>query len=1138
MRSLIVISILFFSSIALGQDRYDNLRSKKLKVTDTIVIDSVSINSKDFRIFTKEEQLIPPDAYHINFKTAELLLPKTIQSTTDTILVHYYRYPDFLTKSYFEFDKNLIIEDTRALQTLQQLSSETKSEAYKPFDGLSTSGSISRGFTVGNKQNSVLDSELDLQITGKISEHVSLRASIQDANVPLQENGFSQNLDEFDQIFMELYGKNWTIRAGDVQLENTRSHFASFTKKVQGIVSKVTLDQDHVKTDIFASGALVRGVFNESKFTAQEGNQGPYKLAGANGELFILIISGSEKVYVNGILLERGENEDYTMDYNAGELRFNPTYPITSDMRITVQYQVSERNFSRIIAYGGGAYTSEKLTLSAHIYSENDAKNQPLQQNLGDEQKSILSTAGDNTAAMVAPSAVPDTFEENKILYTKTVINGAEAFVFTDDPNATNVFNVKFTQVGNNLGNYILINPNAINRIFEYVAPIAGIQQGNFAPIIQLVAPQKLQTAVLQGLYTPSEKTSIDFEFAASKNDLNLFSAIDDQNNDGLAGRLYAQQQLFKNSGNWSMDATGSLDYIQERYRSPERIYTIEFERDWNIENPLGDQYYTSTGLVLSHPKKGHVRYQFEHLNYTTNYRGSKHQLHSSWNLPNIGIILNGSALKSNGQLLNTAFFRLQSGIIYRFPKQWVGAKLGMEDNRQIDKNTTQLHTNSHRFSTHEIYTGIGDSTRVFSEIGYRYRINDSVHTGNLQKVSTSNTYFLKSRILNTDKAQLSVFVNYRKLKNSTMEQDDENSLNSRILYNQSFFSKKINWNTVYETNSGSLAQQEFTYVQVDPGDGTYTWNDYNANGIQELEEFELAQFQDLATYLRLLLPNQVFIKTHQNKFSQLITLNPLSWAVSPQKNQRWLSHFYNQTSYLIDRKIRKQGNTFELNPFEKGENELALNQNFRNTLFFNRAKQHYSTSYTYLSTISKNLLVTGLQERSARNHQVNFAHKFLERWIFQLQSELNTTESRAENFEARNFLIEGHQIEPELSYLLSDRTRFSICYLLNAQENVSNAMETLAQQKIGASFSYANSQKIALNAEFNAFINDFEGNAFSPVGYQLLNGLQPGTNYTWSLLAQKKLTKYLDLNLTYQGRKSETSAIVNTGTIQLRAYF
>ena len=52
------------------------------------------------------------------------------------------------------------------------------------------------------------------------------------------------------------------------------------------------------------------------------------------------------------------------------------------------------------------------------------------------------------------------------------------------------------------------------------------------------------------------------------------------------------------------------------------------------------------------------------------------------------------------------------------------------------------------------------------------------------------------------------------------------------------------------------------------------------------------------------------------------------------------------------------------------------------------------------------------------------------------------------------------------------------------------------------------------------------------------MEGLQVGSNYTWSFTAQKKLTKFLDLNLSYFGRKSENSNSIHNGTIQLRAIF
>ncbi len=79
-------------------------------------------------------------------------------------------------------------------------------------------------------------------------------------------------------------------------------------------------------------------------------------------------------------------------------------------MRITVDYQFSERNYSRFVAYGGGNYKSEKFKIGASVYSENDAKNQPLQQNLSTEQAQILANAGDDRSQMVAPSEVAEAF--------------------------------------------------------------------------------------------------------------------------------------------------------------------------------------------------------------------------------------------------------------------------------------------------------------------------------------------------------------------------------------------------------------------------------------------------------------------------------------------------------------------------------------------------------------------------------------------------------------------------------------------------------------------------------------------------------------------------------------------------------
>ena len=1130
---------LFMSSLVLAQQVPDaNLRTKRLVVSDSIQIDSVSINPSFFEVRFTNGNVLDSTQYQIDYGRSVFRFRESVAPIADTLIFKYRVYPKYLTQKYFLYDRDRIVKSTGALSTVQQLNQERNLRDFTPFEGLEVSGSIVRGVTVGNNQNSTVNSELDLQISGKLSEKVGLRASIQDANIPQQDGGYSQRLDEFDQIFIELYSDSWNIRAGDIDLENITSYFGQFHKKIRGLSLKANLDGDNLKTDLFATGALVRGVFAQSRFNGQEGNQGPYKLTGPNGELYILIISGSERVYVNGVLLQRGESEDYVIDYNAGEIRFNPTFPITSEMRIAVEYQYSEQNYTRVIAYAGGALETDndKLRLRAHVYSESDAKNQPLLQNLNPAQASVLKAAGDDQMLMTAASVTPDTYSENKILYRKETQNGQEIYLFSNDPNAE-LFNVRFSPVGPNQGDYILSSNDAVSNIYEYVAPLNGIKQGSYAPIIRLFAPTKLQMAVLQGDYKPTEKTEISFEGAGSKNDLNLFSTIDDDNNNGFAGRLNMKHRLFGESQTKKLTAFADINYIQNDFRNVERTYTIEFNRDWNL--PLrpqqGDQIYAAAQLNYLDTAAGTLDYRFETLNYSNDYSGGRHTFSGVLDRKNINATINASYLKTKSDTVQTDFLRIYARAVQRFGKFWTGAKISAEDN--MLKNNGMLNQLSQRFKAYQGFIGMGDSTQVFTEIGYRHRLNDSLRGNTITRVNHSNTYYLKSQFIKNKATALGLFINYRKLEYTRSEQQNEQSLNSRLLYEQNFFDRLIRWNTVFETSSGTQPRQEFTYVSVDEGQGVYTWKDYNNDGIQQLQEFEVAQFKDEARFLRILLPNRIFVKTHNNKLSQLLTLDPQRW--SGQKDfKKLLSHFYNQTSYLIDRKILRRDDAFDINPFNESAGQLGLNLNLRNSLYFNRGRQDFSTSYTYLATNTANLLSIGLQENRLRSHQLNFMHKIKESYVLNFKGERNRNTSLSENFEQRNYELNAFDLSPKLAYLINDRSRVEFFYTLSRKRNQLGEMEKLIKQDLGLAFSYAQAGKASLNGELKYINNHFDGSAFSPVAYQMLEGLQPGTNFTWNLIAQRRLTKFLDLNLSYFGRSSENLRTVHTGSIQLRAFF
>lgn len=1127
---------LFWISGVFAQEIKSSYSAKKIAFTkDTISIEKKSINTNSFSIVNKEGVIIDSTFYKVDFKKGTLIFNENFTST-DSLTINYLNFPEFLTKTYSIYDDAVIVpNDSGQLYAIKS----NKAALFKPFDGLSTSGSITRGITIGNNQNATVNSNLDLQITGKISDKVSLRASIQDSNIPLQDSGYSQRLDEFDQIFIELFSDRWNIRGGDLFLENRQSKFLNFNKKVQGLSTRFTFGKPENKTEIFASGAVVRGQYAKSSFTGQEGNQGPYKLRGNNGELYVLIISGSERVFVNGILQERGENNQYTIDYNAGEITFTSLFPITSEMRIVVEYQYSDRNFTRFVTYGGAHHYAKKWNLGGYLYSENDVKNQPLQQNLSEEQVAILQNAGDDPNLMIAPSAFVDAYSENKVLYRKIIVGGVEVFEYSNTPTDV-LYSVRFSLVGANLGNYVLANNQAIGKIYEYVAPIGGIPQGNYEPIIRLIAPTKIQIATLLGKYNPSEKTLVDFEVGVSNNDINLYSSIDDENNKGVAGKINFRQRLL--SKKFTLDAFGNYQHIQKDFKTIERLFTIEFNRDWNITNPFGNQSLLISGLDLNYKKAdsiyGNARYQFEKLDFSDSFSGHRHLVTGFYKSKNWTFQNQSSALKSDGSYSKSEFIRSETRTKYHFRKNWVGGSLRLEDNNERLVSTGQLSGLSQKFTEYGTFVGRGDSTRVYVELGYLLRKNDSLQSGFVKRVNTSNSYYLKSRLLKTDKSELSLFVNYRNLKFEDATRKDEPSLNSRLLYNDSYFSNFIQVSTSYETTSGTIPQQEFTYLEVEPGQGVYMWNDYNNNGIQELQEFEVAPFPDLAKYVRVFLPNQIFIKTHQNRFAQSLTLNPVNWQNS-SGFRKLVSHFYNQTSYNIDRKIIRNSGNFDLNPFSGNEDELlGLSSAFRNSLFYNKGRQKHSVTYTYLSSTTQNLLSIGLLKSKNESHQLQYTHLYKESWLINLFGKTLFSTAESDTYTTRNFEISGYQYNPKLSYLFNKNTSLDLFYEYQIKENQIGNLERLEQNRFGTSFTYSGKKQFTANGEFSLYNNAYTGNALSAVGFQMLEGLQPGKNQTWRLLIQKNLTQYLDINVSYQGRKSETSEAIHTGSIQLRAYF
>ncbi|MEO1096924.1 MAG: hypothetical protein AAFX57_04130, partial [Bacteroidota bacterium] len=139
-----------------------------------------------------------------------------------------------------------------------------------------------------------------------------------------------------------------------------------------------------------------------------------------------------------------------------------------------------------------------------------------------------------------------------------------------------------------------------------------------------------------------------------------------------------------------------------------------------------------------------------------------------------------------------------------------------------------------------------------------------------------------------------------------------------------------------------------------------------------------------------------------------------------------------------------------------------------------------------------------------------------------------------------RQYKIDGQRVNPEFSWQPNLKFRVTAQYRYQDKKNVfTEESDEYAQFNEGfVEIKYNRAVKSSLNASFRITDIEFNGEENTPLGYELLQALQPGTNYIWSLNWQQKITGGLQLNIVYDGRKSGNNNIAHVGRVQMSALF
>lgn len=1127
-----------------------NLRQKIFKVTDSLKLDTISIVPNTLFI-----EKVPASDYHLDFINAILIWNK--KPTLDSVKIIYRVFPFKLNPVAQHISFDSIMNKLYAIPYEFNANTTEQPRGIFDFGNLKAEGSFGRQIAFGNSQDAVLNSSLNMQLGGMLKDSIEVSASITDNNIPIQPDGTTQQLNEFDQVYIQFRKKNWQLNLGDLDIRQNQSYFLNFYKRLQGVAFQTTNPiSKKIISKTLASGSIAKGKFTRNLIKPLEGNQGPYRLTGANNELFFIVLANTERVFLDGELLQRGEDQDYVINYNTAEVTFTPKRMITKDSRIQIEFEYADRNFLNVNLYLSQEFEfNKKLKLHLGVFDNNDSKNSPINQTLDSKQKQFLADLGDSIQKAYYPSATLDTFAAGKILYTKIYYNNGSNidsfYQYSTDPDSAK-YNLAFSEVGQGNGNYVADFNGANGKVYKFVVPIAGVKQGDFEPAILLITPKKQQLINLGIDYSIDKNTLLKTEVAMSDNDVNTFSTKDKTDNKGYAAKFQlTNSKPISSKNKLKLNTALDYEYVQDRFRPLERLRGVEFYRDWGLalttSTATENIFRASAGL--QNDKNHSLTYQFANYHRSDNYNGFSNTIlhtlnHNGWTMNNQLAVTNFNALNDKA-----IFFRPIIDISRQFKKinNWrLGARYTLEQNTDRSKIADTLLANAFSFDTYTVYLKSDEKKKNHYGITFFTRSDKYPVVKNFIRGDRSYNLNITTELLANPKRQLYFNTTFRKLKvyNATVSnQKEDETILGRTEYIMNEWKGLLSGNLLYEVGAGQEQKRDFAYLEVPAGTGQYAWIDYNGDGVQQLNEFELAAFSDQAKFIRIFTPTNEFIKANYITFNYSFSINPKAVLNSAKLKgmKKFISRMNLQTSLQINKKSIAKGN-FEFNPFKYGVNDTALitlNTTILNTFSFNRFSSKWGFDLSNLRNNNQSLLTYGYESRKLNDWTLKWRWNISRMFSVNINGKKELNALYTPQFNNRNYQLNIYSVEPSFIYIQGTSFRLSAGYKFDDRKNLPlYGGERSFSHSLNLESKYNILQNISLTGKFtlNDITYDFPAN--TTVSYIMLDGLLPGKNYLWSLSLTKRLLNNLELNFQYDGRKAGISQTVHTGRAALTALF
>ena len=991
---------------------------------------------------------------------------------------------------------------------------------------LNISGSKTFSLELGSAQDVSLKQGLWLQAKGQASQNTEILLQVSDQNLPATPEGTTKRLEELDKVQLTVNSPHFTGTLGDYYLKPSASELFSYEKKLKGITSEV---RDR-KSSLTVALASSKGEYFTNRFGGEENKQGPYYLKGKNGESNLLVLPGTERVWVDGEEMQRGSDNDYTIDYGRGSIQFTPRRLITSDSRMVVDFEYSLENYQRDL-YSGNLATrimGGKIEFKAGGIWEKDNNNHPTDFSLAAEDKSVLKQAGDDRFRAAKDGAKLVGAGEGS--YNLDYDSSGNAYYRYLGPDSGS-YQVSFSWVGEKKGSYRYLG----GGIYQYVYP----DNGDYLPVIFLPLPESHSLLDLNLSYAPTSTFNTQIEWAGSQKDQNTFSSLDDAHNRGDAVYFKTNYQNsgfdFLKSDFNRLEFSGEYSYRHQDFSPFGRGDEVEKERKWNLPSnsvSANEKTYQFSGLVSPYT---FILLDFDYgeLDQTGYFNSQR----GSWGAeisPAGWISVKGGSERITSRQRTSEDISLdgywnRNAVVLNNRMGRVSTVFSWEQEERATPSSDSLNSKD-RFDQFSGRLNWELSRLLKANTDFSYRDEDGFTDGWTDKSASYTWHNLLS--LENYRGMFSTNLEFtrriRKYQFLSGGNSQENLVATKVDFHPP--SQFLNVNFYHSQNQMYSARQVYTYVKVDEGKGNYVY-----------EDGEYFQAID-GDYVR----QEEWIGDAQSSLdlnkSLRIIFSPDKLSALPGENSFWarMGKLFSTDSFLNLHGRFLEGKAwghYFLYPLTRLTEENVLSQNLmlRQDLYLLPDSRSINFQLRWEKNENRDGLLSGGGVKDIETKQEIYLRSYLSS-KYSFESRLGSEKIDNALAGSPKYEISGKNAKAGLTQRTSSHLELKLSgeYKIR-QEKLQGMRVNFVSLMPEILWSFLSCGRLKTVFEWE-HINSRPRERSIP--YILTEGKKKGENYEWSFSLDYRLSQHLTSSVVYSGESVPREKTKHNGRMELKAYF